>query len=106
MVAVGGMPATEQDGAAAGHGGSLPGTIAAAVGSRVPERKETAGGGSQARVYRKLLWVSVIGIRVAGTETHRRESFRHGALRGRADAGGHSDAARITARSRSITEQT
>jgi hypothetical protein len=79
MVAIGGMPATEQDGAATGHGGSLPGRIAAAVGARLPERKETAGGGSQALVCRKLLWVSIIGIRVAGTQAHSRESFRPGA---------------------------
>src|SRR5215471_18599284 len=106
MVAVGGMPAAEQDGAAAGHGGSLPGRIAAAVGSRVPERKETAGGGSQARVHRKYSGlVSLVSEWREQKRTAEKASAAAACEAGQTP-GGHSDAAGITARSRSSTEQT
>src|SRR5215472_9007895 len=76
MVAISGMPATEQNGATAWYARSLPGRTAAAVGPRVSERKETAGGGSQTGLYRKLLWAGVTGFRMARRETWGRESCR------------------------------
>src|SRR5215472_15299350 len=105
MVAIGGMPATEQNGAAAWYARNLPGRTAAAVGPRVPERKETAGGGSQTRLYRKLLWAGVTGFRMARRETWGRESCRRSLSVNGADApGGDPDATCIAARSRSLAE--
>src|SRR5262249_32660639 len=99
MVAIGGMPATEQDGPAAWYARSLPGRTAAAVGPRVPERKETAGGGSQIRLYRKLLWAGVTGFRMARRDTWGRESCRPRSLsvHGADATGGDPDAACIAA---------
>src|SRR5215831_18741610 len=107
MVAMGGMPATEQNGATAWYARSLPGRTAAAVGRRMPERKETAGGGSQTGLYRKLLWAGVTGFRMARRETWGRASCPRSLSVNGADApGGDPDAAPIAARSRSLAEQT